>query len=313
MKTFKNIVAVSVLMAAGLHLQAQQAPMYTHYMNNTLMINPGYAGSRDALTITALHRSQWVDFSGAPLTQTLTMHTPLRSEHIGIGLAVSNDKIGPLRTTGIFADFAYIMKLSPKAKLAFGLSGGANIFQADMSQMDLDQQNDAVFQTSIHNHTTPNFGFGIYYSMERFYAGVSIPNLLENSYSEITQANGNTLIGKEQRHCYFIAGAMIRLNDNLSLKPTTFIKVTAAAPVQADITASFIIMKRLLLGAMFRTGDAFGALVGFDITEQLHAGYSYDWSYGLQTGKYNQGSHEIMLRYDFVFRSKKQIHSPRYF
>jgi hypothetical protein len=103
------------------------------------------------------------------------------------------------------------------------------------------------------------------------------------------------------------------MTDNLAFKPTTFVKVTAAAPIQADVTASFIIMKRLLLGAAFRTGDSFGALVGFDVTEQLHAGYSYDWSYGLNTGKYNQGSHEVVLRYDFIFHSKKQIHSPRYF
>mgnify|MGYP001603780790 CR=1 FL=1 len=313
MKTLKTLVATLALTAGSTAVIAQQAPMYTHYMNNTLMINPGYAGSRDALTITALHRSQWVDFNGAPLTQTLTMHAPLRSEHIGIGLSVSNDKIGPINTTSVFADFAYIMKLSPKAKLAVGLSAGANIFQADMSAMDLDQQSDPVFQTSISNHVTPNFGFGLYYSMKHFYAGVSVPNLLENNYSEITVTNGNTLIGKEQRHYYFIAGAMIKLTDNLALKPTTFVKVTPAAPIQADITASFIIMKRLLVGGMFRTGDAFGALVGFDITEQLHVGYSFDWSYGLQTSKYNQGSHEIMLRYDFIFHSKKQIHSPRYF
>jgi hypothetical protein len=72
-------------------------------------------------------------------------------------------------------------------------------------------------------------------------------------------------------------------------------------------------MKRLLLGAMFRTGDAVGALIGFDITDQLHIGYSYDWSFGLQTGTYNMGSHELVLRYDFLLFDKKQIHSPRYF
>lgn len=313
MKTLKTLVTVLVIGAGSIPALAQQAPMYTHYMYNTLMINPAYAGSRDALTITALHRSQWVDFTGAPLTQTLTMHTPLRSEHIGIGLSASNDRIGPINTTAIYGDFAYIMRLSPKAELAAGISGGIDIFQADMSAMDLDQQGDPVFQSTISNHVTPNFGFGLYYSMERFYAGVSVPNLLENNLSEITQANGNTLVGKQQRHYYFIAGAVIPLTDRLAFKPTTFVKVTAGVPIEADITASFLIMKRLLLGAAFRTGDSFGGLVGFDITEQLHAGYSYDWSYGLKTGKYNQGSHEIMLRYDFIFHSKKQIHSPRYF
>jgi type IX secretion system PorP/SprF family membrane protein len=313
MKTFKKITIGLVLSSASLTMNAQQAPMFTHYMYNTLAVNPGYAGSRDALTVTALHRSQWVDFKGAPLTQTLTVHSPLRNEHIGLGLSVLNDKIGPTNNTSITADFAYIMKLNPKSKLALGLSAGANIWQANLSSLALDQQTDPVFQNSIHNHATPNFGFGAYYSRERFYAGISAPNLLQNNYSSVQVPNGNTLVGKEQRHYFLIAGTLFNLSENLAFKPTTLIKVTAGAPIQADVTASFIIMKKLLVGAMFRSGDAFGALVGFDITEQLHVGYSYDWSYGLRTFKYNQGSHEIVLRYDFISIDKKQIHSPRNF
>ncbi|TND01978.1 MAG: hypothetical protein FD123_4129 [Bacteroidetes bacterium] len=313
MKTSVKIISASVLVLGSLTVHAQQIPMYTHYMYNTLVINPGYAGSREALTVTALHRSQWVDFKGAPMTQTLTMHAPLKSKHIGIGLSASNDKIGPTNNTSVFADFAYIMMLTEKSKLALGLSAGANIFQARLNTLQLDQQTDPVFQNDISNHVTPNFGFGAYYYMERFYAGISTPNLLQNSYSEIQQTGNNTLIGKEQRHYFFIAGAMLNMTDNLAFKPTTLVKVTAAAPVQVDFTASFVIAKKLLLGAMYRTGDAFGGLVGLGITEQFHLGYSFDWSYGLKTAKYNQGSHEIVLRYDFIFFDKRQIHSPRHF
>ena len=313
MKTVKKIIAIAILVVGVTSTYAQQDPMFTHYMYNTLAVNPAYAGSRDALTITALHRSQWLDFKGAPQSQTLTMHSPIANEHIGLGLSVLNDKIGPSNNTSAYVDFAYRMNLNKKSKLAFGISGGAKIFQAKLNTLNLDQTVDPTFENNISNRITPNFGFGAYYSRERFYAGISVPNLLQNSYSEISQLNGSTLIAKEQRHYFFIAGTVIKLTDNLSLKPTTLIKVTAAAPVQADVTASFLIGKKLLLGAMYRTGDAAGVLVGLDITEQLHLGYSFDWSYGLRTFKYNMGSHEIMLRYDFIFPSKKQIHSPRYF
>ncbi len=313
MKTLKRIIVILVLTVWSLAINAQQDPMYTHYMYNTLMVNPAYAGSRDALTITALHRSQWTGFKGAPLTQTLTLHAPLNNEHIGLGLSVSNDKIGPTNNTSAIFDFAYIMQLSKRSKLALGLSAGANMFQADINTLKLDQQNDPMFQNNINNHITPNFGFGAYYSRERFYAGISVPYLLENNYSEINQTNGNTLIANAQRHYFFIAGTLLNITDNFAFKPTTLIKVTAAAPAQIDFTASFIIMKKLLIGAMIRSGDAVGALIGLDITDQLHLGYSFDWSYGLETSKYNNGSHEIVLRYDFVFPSKKQIHSPRNF
>lgn len=301
------------LALSGLTMNAQQDAMYTHYMYNTLVVNPGYAGSRDALTVTALDRSQWVNFNGAPITQTLTMHTPLLNQHIGIGLSAMNDKIGPVNNSSVFVDFAYIMKLTEKSKLALGLSAGADILQANLNTLKLDEQTDPVFLNNINHRATPNFGFGAYYYRERFYAGVSIPNMVENNYSAIDEPNGNTLVGKQSRHYFFIAGTMINLGDNVGFKPTTYVKVTAGAPVEADLTASFIFMKKLLVGVMFRTGDAFGALVGVDINDQFHVGYSYDWSYGLQTFKYNQGSHEIVLRYDFIFFDKKRIRSPRYF
>ena len=313
MKILNKITFAVALSITCFSANAQQDAMYTHYMYNTLMVNPGYAGSRDALTVTALHRSQWVDFKGAPITQTLTAHTPLRNQHIAIGVAVENDKIGPINNTSAFVDFAYIMKLTKKSKLSLGLNAGVNVLQASLTSLNADEQNDPILKENINNHTTPNFGFGAYYYRERFYAGVSIPNLLENNYSSITQANGNILEGKQQRHYFLIAGGLIHLNDDWDFKPTTYVKVTAAAPVEADLTASFIIRKKLLIGAMFRTGDAFGALIGVDITDQFHVGYSYDWSYGLQTFKYNQGSHEIVLRYDFIFFDKKRIRTPRYF
>ncbi len=307
-----KILLVLFIASGSIIIKAQQVPMYTHYMNNTLVINPGYAGSRDALTVTALHRSQWVDFKGAPVTQTLTIHSPLRNKHLGVGVSVVNDKVRPTNNSSIVAAFSYRMQLTEKSKLALGLSAGANMFQANLNTLTIDQQADPMFQQNISNEVRPNVGFGAYYSRERFYVGVSTPNLLQNEYSN-SQATGSQSVAKQQRHYFLIAGSVFTINENLAFKPTTLIKLSPAAPIQTDLTASFIIGKKLLLGAMYRSGDAVGALVGFDITNLLHIGYSYDWSYGLKTSKYNNGSHELVLRYDFNFFEKQQIHSPRYF
>ncbi len=312
----KNYKCSSILFACVFSLlfaQAQQIPMYTHYMYNTLVVNPAYAGSRDALTVTALHRSQWVDFKGAPTTQTITVHAPLRKENIGLGLSLLNDKIGPSNNTSIAGYYAFIMKLNENSKLALGISAGINFYQARLNTLLLDQQADPAFLTNIKNHITPNFGFGAYYSRERFYAGISVPYILQNSNSAINQYGGDITIEKEQRHYFFIMGALFPISNNVSFKPTSLIKVTPAAPIELDITASFVLMRKLLVGVMYRTGDALGGLAGYDITEQFHFGYSYDWSFGLQTNKYNQGSHELILRYDILSPNQKQIHSPRNF
>lgn len=309
---------IAILLTIGAALgstaaQAQQAPMYTHYMYNTLVVNPAYAGSRDALTVTGLHRSQWVGFDGAPMTQTLTLHSPLPNEHWGLGLSVSNDKIGPTNNTAFFADVAYRMQISKKSKLALGINAGINLFQADLNSLQINEQGDQSFATNIENHVAPNVGFGIYYSRPRFYAGFSMPNILQNNYSGLALSEGDPLIGREQRHYFAIIGTVIPISENFAIKPTGQLKFTEAAPVQADLTLAVIIVKRLLLGGMWRSGDAVGGLIGVDITKQMHLGYSFDWSYGLETGAYNYGSHEIVLRYDFLLFDKKQIHSPRYF
>lgn len=312
MKTLKKLTAIVVLAFSSQAMFAQQDAMFTHYMYNTLAVNPGYAGSRDALTVTALHRSQWVNFDGAPTTQTLTLHSPLLNNKLGIGLSAVHDEIGPVKNTSAYVDFAYILKTGEKSKLAFGLKGGINWMQASLNNISLDQSGDVAFQDNINSKLLPNFGFGMYYYRPRFYAGISTPKLLENNFKTNT-TSGTTSIASEKRHYFFIAGGVVKLSNSVELKPTTFVKVTTGAPVEADVTASFIFNKRLLVGGMFRTGDALGVLVGFNITEQFHAGYSFDWSYGNKTFKYNQGSHEIMLTYDFIFGDKQKVRSPRYF
>jgi len=313
MKTRIIAVLITGLTLGAAVAQAQQAPLYTHYMYNTLVVNPAYAGSRDALTVTGLHRSQWVGFDGAPMTQTLTLHSPLRNEHWGLGLSLSNDKIGPTNNTSVFADVAYRMQISKKSKLAIGISAGINLFQADLNGVQLNQQGDQAFAVNIENHVAPNVGAGIYYSRERFYVGLSVPNILQNNYSKFGLSEGTPSIDREQRHYFAIIGTVIPITENFAFKPTAQVKFTEGAPVQADLTAAVIIVKRLLLGGMWRSGDAVGGLIGVDITRQFHLGYSFDWSYGLKTGSYNYGSHEIVLRYDFLLFGNKQIHSPRYF
>lgn len=306
----KHLIIGVIVGFLGTAVQAQQDAMFTHYMYNTQAVNPAYAGSRDALTVTALHRSQWVGFPGAPLTQTITAHTPIANDHFGVGLALGNDKIGPTNTTAFFADFAYRMKIGEKGNLALGLKGGASLFQADLTKLKLDQGNDVAFNTNIQSKFLPNVGFGAYYHRPRFYAGVSAPKLLQNDfYTNLTTSS----LSIEKRHYFGILGAVFPIAQNVELKPTTYVKVTAGAPIEADLTANFIFNNKFILGVMGRTGDAAGVLLGLNITEQLTAGYSFDYSFTNATGRYNYGSHEFMLRYDFIYNNTSKIKSPRYF
>ncbi len=306
----KKLILLSVVVIASLSLTAQQDAMYTHYMFNTLSVNPGYAGSRDALTITGLYRHQWVSFPGAPVTQTLTMHTPVGGEFVGVGLSVVNDRIGPTAMTAIYGDFAYRIKINDNGhKLAFGLKAGINLFNSNLASLQLQDQEDNSFTTAIQNEILPNFGAGIYYSAPKFYIGLSSPKLLQNSIPGENNAN----VLNEKRHYFLIAGMMVKLDEQWGLKPTVLVKAVKGAPIEGDFTANIYYNNRLWFGVGYRTMADVSFMVGFQFTDALAMGYSFDWSLTNTTGRYNAGSHEIMLRYDLIYKNQEKIKSPRYF
>ena len=88
---------------------AQQEPHFTQYFDNMLHVNPGYAGSNDALSLTALHREQWVGFAGRPRTSTFIIHSPL-AKNIGGGFSFIHDEIGPLNQTMLSGDLSYTLR-----------------------------------------------------------------------------------------------------------------------------------------------------------------------------------------------------------
>lgn len=305
----KKITTLLVIILNVMVANAQQDAMYTHYSFNMLGINPAYAGSREAMTLTALNRSQWVGFEGAPKTQSFTIHSPIAKTKMGIGLSFVNDKIGPVNNTSFQGNYAYKLKFKYGGQLAMGINGGINLLQANLTGLQAENSNDFTISNNTRNYMTLNFGVGAYYTQGRYFAGFSVPKLLKNKLDPSSPSTLNT----EQYHVYLTGGAMLDLNSTVAFRPTALVKITKGAPLQTDLTAMFVFQKTVELGAMFRTGDAFGFLVGYNLPSHIRIGYSFDWSYGLQTSRVNGGSHELMLRYDFISKTRKRIVSPRYF
>ena len=305
----KNSLLTFAIVLCSLTVSGQQEAMYTHYAFNTLSVNPGYAGSREALTLTLLHRSQWVGFKGAPTTQTFTLHTPIRDNEMGIGLSAMNDRIGPVNNSSFYLDYAYKIPVY-NGLLSAGLKGGLDIMQANLVGLAATDQNDLSIANNVRNEILPNFGLGVYYSTDRYYVGLSSPRLIQNQINLINMTSTEAI---EKRHYYLIAGAIFRINENLQVKPMALAKVTAAAAAEVDFTGIVVLDEKYEFGAMYRTGDALGALFGINFDNNLRVGYSFDWSIGVQTGKNNAGSHELILRYDFIRAVRRKIVSPRHF
>ncbi len=307
----KRIAFIAIVVGAllSLKVQAQQDPMYTQYMFNMLTVNPGYAGSRDALTLAMLHRNQWVGMEGAPKTTTLSAHTPLRRQALALGVSMVYDEIGPVKQTGLYVDLAARIKLTEKSRISVGLKTGFNNLNSNLSNLNVIDPNDPAFQYGNVNRFMPNVGLGAYYQRERFYAGISMPKFFENTIYEET--GGSVSRPKEIRHLFFITGFVIDITEEIKFKPSILVKAVDAAPLSGDLNLSFLFLDKLWLGVYGRYGDSFGGLVGVYVTPQFMIGYSYDYS-TTELQKYNSGSHEISLVYDFIFQEQR-LKSPRYF
>ncbi len=287
---------------------AQQDAQYTQYMYNTVSVNPGYAGSRGHMSIGALHRSQWVGLEGAPVTQTLNIHSPIGYKGVGLGFSIVNDKIGPTSETNFDVDFSYTIPVSSEGKVSFGLKGSINLLDVRFSELN-QYASDQTLQQDIDNRLSPNVGAGVYYHTDKFYLGVSVPRILETSHFDSSSLS----TAKEQMNFYLITGYVWDLNPLLKFKPTLLTKVVQGAPLQVDLSANFMLNDKFILGAAYRWDAALSGMLGFNLSNEFLIGIAYDREItDLGSTRFNNGSFEVILRYDFI-KTKGNLKSPRFF
>lgn len=334
MRNLFHVLLTILLFGGATTLTAQQDAMFTKYMFNSLVFNPAYAGSNEHMALAALYRNQWLSVPGAPETQTITAHTPLKSDRVGVGFSLINDKIGPTRTTGINLVYAYRIPLGGNKKLSVGLQGGFENYVSDWSLLDLEDGTDPSFLDD-QNKFLPNFGTGIYFSTPKFYAGFASPHLIEYDLRENITTN---IYARQARHYFFSMGGAVPIRgDALVFKPSLLIKNVGlfaaadkqtqfqniGAPTEFDIDLSFLFQQTFWLGASFRSAiEGFGsdATSSFDsadiwfswfMSNGMRFGAAYDYPL-TELNQVTNGSFEVMLGYEFNYRTKKIV-TPRYF
>lgn len=305
-----NLVLITLLLL-GVSTFAQQDAQYTQYMYNTVSVNPAYAGSRGHMSIAGLYRAQWVGLDGAPETQTLNLHTPIGYRGVGLGLSFVNDVIGPTSETYFDLDFSYTIQTDVDARLSFGLKASAHLLDIQFSELNQDgaQGPDPTLQQNIDNRFSPNVGAGVYYHTERFYAGLSVPRILETEHFEESTLSA----AKEQMNWYLITGYVWDLNPFLKFKPTLLTKMVQGAPLQVDLSANFMYNEKFIGGLAYRWDAAFSGMFGFQVSDEFLIGVAYDREItDLGATAFNNGSFEIILRYDFI-KTVGNLKSPRFF
>ena len=306
--TKTRIITALLALVSFTSAHAQQDPQYTNYMYNTININPAYAGSRGALSIFGLHRSQWVGLEGAPTTNSFSVNTPIADSKVGLGVSFVNDALGVMDENTLSVDFSYTLDLNNRgSKLSFGLKGSANLLNVAYSDLNKYNPNDPQILNDVSNEFTPNIGAGIYWHTEKSYVGFSVPSFLESTrYDNIIQSTM-----QQKMHYYLMGGHVFEINPMLKFKPAFLLKAVEGAPLQADITGNFLIHDKFTIGGAYRWDAAWSALVGFQVTDGMFIGYSYD-SDIKALRNYNNGSHEIFVRFE-LFNKYRRVNSPRFF
>lgn len=305
----KRILAILLLVCVSAGSKAQQDPMYSMYMFNHMAINPAYAGSMDHLQAIGLFRRQWLDFPGSPRTASVTVHSPLNNERVGLGCSFVNDQAGDLATNAFMAAYSYHLKFE-KSRLSFGLQAGVRNFSLNLASIQLspDQGYDESFQGNISQWSL-NFGAGAFWYSDKWFVSFGIPNLRNNIIA--TQQLNTVYLARYRTHMNLSAGYVFKLSPVWSLKPSFLIKQVAGAPMQADLNANIYWLNLVGFGLSYRTGDALVALLEVQLNKNFRLGYAYDQTVNKLSG-YVGGTHEIMLRTDLGFNKSKTL-TPRYF
>ena len=297
----KRLLYITVIVLLASALYAQQLPQYTQYMLNEMAINPAVSGKDNFADVRSNNRYQWLGITDAPRTYMLTLHSPLKNRHMGLGTHIYTDIVGPTRRVGISLAYAYHIKIAEKTRVSLGLSAGIQQWGIDGHKLHLHDAGDDNLLTQYQTKIVPDFGAGIYVHNEKWYIGFSAPQLYQSPIK--LYPNGDHK-GTLVTHFLLNGAYKFNLNDDFKIEPSFLVKYASPAPVKLDVGARVIYKEQVWLGGGYRHHDAFTALLGFMYKNYLMIGYSYDFT-TTNIRKYSTGTHELMLGLRFSKQQSK--------
>jgi len=330
-----NIKGLIIVLALVLGLgkaKAQQNIQFTQYIFNSLSVNPAYAGYKEEWFAQMALRSQWTGIDGAPKTGQVSIDGILgQSKNTGVGLQITADKLGAQSATSFYANYAYRLRLDAEdtQRLSFGIGAGFTQYGLDGNELRAVNPGDPSIPAGKISSFIPDLRFGVYYYNPRWYAGVSVMDLLSGDQSNnIFRWDANTTSNlKRKRHMYLIGGAIFDLAEDMKLRPSVMIMEDFKGPTNIDLNAMLIFGERVWIGGGYRMGAKLGksfadgqnlrssnAIMGiaqFYVTERLRIGYSYDHILSRLSSVQN-GTHEVTIGLTFP-QSGFRLISPRFF
>ena len=287
----KNFLAI-LFALIGISAYAQQQPIFTQSMQNTMLINPAAMGVKQFLDAKVGYRKQWADIPNSPSSFYATLQTPLgynySKAHLSTGGFFMTDMAGNIRQTTVQVVGAYHLLISNQKQksmlLSFGLAPGMTNYSIDQSNVVVQNNNDPIANAAF-SRTKFALDFGVRLSGRRgssevYFVGLSanLPRNYESQFngqmnriaSNITLSGGIALAVPNLRNVAFVPSFILRRN--------TF-------GTQIDLNGTLKVANKFWAGVNYRHNQAIGFLLGGFFTENLNATISYEMPNGNQIGK----------------------------
>lgn len=291
----KKIIYLLVLlcMVSGLSLQAQQNPLTTQFMTNPFALNPAVAGTHNYFQVISNNRFQWVGFTDAPITNSLSVFGPVVNHPMGWGANITYDVTGPVSMGSIHGAYAYNLNLNESMNLSMGLNVGIMQYKIDFTKINMEFTDPLM--DSKENYYLPDANLGLFFYSSTYYAGIVVTHILNNKIKIGTDpTNGSKL----KSHYYLTGGYKYYFNRDWAAEPNFVLKKVWPAPFQVDLNARVWYRNMIWGGISYRTQEAISILMGYIWDRKIYIGYSYDLVLN-PLGAHNFGSHELMLGYRF--------------
>jgi type IX secretion system PorP/SprF family membrane protein len=291
---------MKILLLTGIALictrltQAQDHPAFQLGATNPFLYNPAAAGYAQRPALTVSRRQQWVGFPGAPVTNFLQFHTPVRKSVL-LGTTLVNDSRSALTGTSVQLTGGYRVKFGPQHYISFALSGGAGFHRLDPDVAADLEGNDPVLAYAFDQTAQALGNAGIRYDNQGFSLGFALPQLFRNKLEAGPFPDFSSFSPLDRFMVQ--AGWRIPLSENLELEPQVFYHHETWRTPGFEVAATAYMYKKLWLGGAYRTDLGGAAFLGMKIYDHLQFTYAYGVAPGTigAEGFFQYSTHELQL------------------
>jgi type IX secretion system PorP/SprF family membrane protein len=291
MKRFTCLILLLAGLGAG--VMAQQQPLSTLFMTNPFVLNPAIAGTNNYFQVMSSNRFQWVGFTDAPITNSLSIYGPLVKYPMGWGGTISYDVAGPISVGTVHGSYAYHYNINEDMKISAGLNIGIMQYRVDFAKINMEYDDPTM--NARENYYLPDANVGFYFYSSSYYAGLVFSHVMNNKIKIGDDPTGESRL---KSHFYLTGGYKYYFNREWAIEPNLVLKKVWPAPFQLDINARVWYRNMVWGGLSYRTQEALSIMLGYFWDRKINIGYSYDLVLN-PLGAHNFGSHEIMIGYRF--------------